>query len=926
MHLHSMSARLLLGAFLAFHLACGGCGPDPVDISPLAEPTCTDGASNGDETGTDCGGPTCGACPDGQGCSQAGDCLSGACVSGVCAPASCQDGVQNLGETDVDCGGPSCQGCGAGDRCEDGPDCQSGVCAGGVCQAPSCQDGVRNGGESDADCGGADCPACVDGASCTRPGDCASSVCTGGVCQAPGCGDGVQNGAEEQVDCGGPACAPCVPADTRAPTVLSAFLPRQTVVRVRFSEPMNPASAGTGAANPAAYCVERTDGSPTDCTPTGDFILLSVQAVTADTFDLTLSAPPSDGSYTVLVTGVTDLAGNAVGTPNYADFSAGPLRVVAAQSASDTEVVLVFSRAVVTDEGEVGSATCTSPEACAGLYRLVGPTSLGDVRQAEVRPVPRENEVLLTHAVSQSGGNYTVIAANGRDGDGLNEPGGGAIRALDTGEALGAMPLDRATFAGLGLPIVHFGDGPLAADPFGDGSTFAYVFSYGDKVYVGPNRTGSRTVRMNADGTQVEDLGFSFEKDTNNAVGTRSLNSAPAPFPSVGSIGCSNNTYECGPDNEDGRGLFTSGVMGNQEWLVLSGSQSGGGLDYVYVTSETDATLNMQYVDITSVVSGTAKSFSAMGVFGDRAYLAFPDINGSKSPALVALLATPVDGLDTVGNGTNGNACDPAVHTACNLAANRMPGIGASGNPANSAPTVLVDFVAEHNGLLHLGNNGGLMRATEPAPRDYVSAPQDWAPIAPSHPAYAAHPGLTTNKTSDFTPADRAWSPLAVFRGRVYLGRNTPAGPQLWRCDPTLVAGPAPATAEACDAGDWTLVAANAAGTPTLTQFDNPANTRVTLLVVSGEHLYVGFDNAVDGVVVYRSTVEVPDTRADFEGEGCTADVSGCPGLGGNGFGAPELNRRLNDAVSLSFDGWSYLYVSVSDGSTSPVRLYRHRD
>jgi hypothetical protein len=67
-----------------------------------------------------------------------------------------------------------------------------------------------------------------------------------------------------------------------------------------------------------------------------------------------------------------------------------------------------------------------------------------------------------------------------------------------------------------------------------------------------------------------------------------------------------------------------------------------------------------------------------------------------------------------------------------------------------------------------------------------------------------------------------------------------------------------PAEARDRDAGDWVLVAANGRRDAQLSQFDNPNNTRLTLLAVNGGHLYVGFDNAVEGVTVYRSAVDVP--------------------------------------------------------------------
>ena len=77
--------------------------------------TCTDGVQNGQETGVDCGGPNCPACP------------------------TCTDGIQNGQETGVDCGGPNCPAC------------------------PTCSDGIQNGQETGVDCGGPNCQPCASG-------------------------------------------------------------------------------------------------------------------------------------------------------------------------------------------------------------------------------------------------------------------------------------------------------------------------------------------------------------------------------------------------------------------------------------------------------------------------------------------------------------------------------------------------------------------------------------------------------------------------------------------------------------------------------------------------------------------------------------------------------------------------------------------
>ncbi len=111
-----------------------GCNSDPAD------PTCTDGIQNGQETGIDCGGPDCPTCP------------------------TCEDGIQNGQETGVDCGGPNCPACPTEPSCEDGIQNgqETGVdCGGPDCPAcPTCEDGIQNGQETGIDCGGPDCVPC----------------------------------------------------------------------------------------------------------------------------------------------------------------------------------------------------------------------------------------------------------------------------------------------------------------------------------------------------------------------------------------------------------------------------------------------------------------------------------------------------------------------------------------------------------------------------------------------------------------------------------------------------------------------------------------------------------------------------------------------------------------------------------------------
>ncbi|NUO53140.1 MAG: hypothetical protein HOV80_30190 [Polyangiaceae bacterium] len=98
-------------------------------------PACPDGFQNGTETDLDCGGPSCPDCADGDGCVVDGDCSSGFCntTTDLCAQPSCMDGFSNGDETGVDCGGPTCGDCINGQACSVDGDCQSGACINSVC-------------------------------------------------------------------------------------------------------------------------------------------------------------------------------------------------------------------------------------------------------------------------------------------------------------------------------------------------------------------------------------------------------------------------------------------------------------------------------------------------------------------------------------------------------------------------------------------------------------------------------------------------------------------------------------------------------------------------------------------------------------------------------------------------------------------------
>lgn len=433
----------------------------------------------------------------------------------------------------------------------------------------------------------------------------------------------------------------------------------------------------------------------------------------------------------------------------------------------------------------------------------------------------------------------------------------------------------------------------VATDPFGNGSSFAYVTAYQGRVYLGPDATGSRAVRVLPDGSGAELLSFSFTRDT---VDNQSTNGS-AVYTSIGATGCVANTPACGPDNEDGRGLFASGVVDGTEWLVLGGARDAGELDYIYMTTDVDPTLDFRYVDLSAHLGPATRGFSAALASGSRLYLGFPDSGGSR-PYFLALTTMPsLPGLDA-------SATD-----ALNLEADNFPGF-------QSVTPAMIDSLVELGGLVYVANHAGVMAATVPAPRPYASFPADWAVATPSAAAYSAKTSITTAKLADLFPSDRAVPQMAAFGGRLFMARNTTTGPQLWSCDPAISGDLA-----RCEPAEWVLVAPNTTGDALLTTFNDPSVTAIAMVTATPLYLYVGFDSS-NGVQVFRTANPAASSAGDFEGQNsCSAaqHPGSCAGLGGNGVGSASATKIL-DGKALAFSTYSMLWLTVGDGA-SALRL-----
>jgi len=407
----------------------------------------------------------------------------------------------------------------------------------------------------------------------------------------------------------------------------------------------------------------------------------------------------------------------------------------------------------------------------------------------------------------------------------------------------------------------------IASDPLGDGTVSASVFGFAGRVYVGPRTAGTGAVRLQPDGSGSEPVSFSF------AVDSTDINQATGPYPSLGYTGCTTNTLQCGPDNEDGRGFFGSASIAGVPWLVAGGARSGAKLSHVYASTDAGAAIVYSYINLKSILSPGQRTTTMMTDFGDLLIVGF----GGKGWMLVALKTLP---------SPPGEAAIWGV-TVFDLTPYGVPGLSTG---------TQVDTARGYGGSLHVFNSGGCARINEP---DVTVSSLNWSPCTPSAPAYAAKASVATQKTADLTAADYAFPAVVPYGGRLYAARNTVAGPQLWAC--------ASGADGVCDPADWSLVAPNGSGDAQLTQFDDPGSSAITMLAATPTHLYVGFDNA-GGVGVFRSALAAPASRGDFE-------RVGPPGLGLSA-------TRIFDAKALVFAGNQSVYATIGDG-VSPLSLVR---
>ncbi len=436
----------------------------------------------------------------------------------------------------------------------------------------------------------------------------------------------------------------------------------------------------------------------------------------------------------------------------------------------------------------------------------------------------------------------------------------------------------------------------LSSDPFGDGTAVSFIADYDDRLYLGPSANGTKLMRMYYDASNSDPVFMSFPKADAHE------NSQDGPYLGIGFDGCAEN-LSCGPHNENLRGFFTSGIIAGREWLILGGAHSGADVDYIYMSETTGTgTAAMNFVDLAGLLGGSSEGISTVQVVDNHTYIGVTD-TGSARPYLIDLAITP----------SGAGVEDPVEGTdVFDLIGKDVPGIGDDNGAPNHA---MVDSITEFGERLYAANRHGWTRSGNGLhPQVFGAVPGDYLRVTPDSDDYDDQKSVAPAVSGDILPADRAVPNMVEYKGQLFAARNTENGPQLWSC-----AG----TSSKCDSADWSLVAPNSPVEIQLTQFNNINNSAISLLEATPTHLYVGFDNAVNGVVLYRTDAAAPAQGSDFTGlDGCAAGFS-CAGLGGDGFGIPLTNTQFLDSESIDVgDGLFQIFALVGD-TTSALNLYR---
>jgi hypothetical protein len=577
-------------------------------------------------------------------------------------------------------------------------------------------------------------------------------------------------------------------------------------VDVAFSEAVQWDSAANGALLSANYSIA------------GGISVSSANAQTANiVVRIITSAQVSGTNYTLTASNIKDGAGNLLGTPNSLTFIgleklkiAGGLKL----SAHENKFMITFSKNV----DSTGGANAAN-----NLNNWYFPSAMGSISfctSTDTADCPAggisANKVYFKSATDPiPKGIYTIIGATsgGGFGNGCILP----VSGTSPTDCLQAAPKDRTSIPF--DPPTNPGDGPVANDPFGSGTTLSgQAFRYNGRLYIGPNNNDTAIFQSEVNFTNATTITLDADASTVNTFESfiglgGSLSGIDRFYASCAGGGAS--PYLTGA---------ACSSAGGTEYTFVGGFQTSGNLNSVWYS--TNIISPFAYTEITGLNAGP-HSFrtSSMQIFNSKLYVALPDGRGN-APRFNYTTVPPgtvvnLSGRELARVGTQvlntlpGTCNDRNTSAPFNLSTN--PGTGSNANQARQI--ISIDSMAVYdnddsgnndNLRLYIGNggchdsgeDGGIIRlkisagGTPPTIATGSGLASDWEDMTPnlSNPnnywkydngnsssgnsiwskMMIPYNDDWTNLTpaGTFTPAVKAIPKMVIFNGDLYLIRN----------------------------------------------------------------------------------------------------------------------------------------------------------
>lgn len=695
--------------------------------------------------------------------------------------------------------------------------------------------------------------------------------------------------------------------DTVKPYLVSVVNSEPTKVIVKYSEPMMTGGGTTAADNMNNYTLVE---NPSNTIPGDDVSITSLTTVDEETFILNLDKSAQSIQYKLTVSSaVTDLAPppnpNVMGTPRSLTFQGNEqLKVVSAVATDLNHIKVSFSKPVLSGNGITNSAECDDATECHTKYKLfprngAGTAALlGDITSA-IRGTGNEtNTVILTHATAQEGISYTVVAANNSDDDGFDDAPVAIKAEAGTTDYMQASPKDRATFSGLGEVIDSIDDGEYFTDPFADGSTFTWSFVYGGKVYLGTNDYNNAAFRFDPDGNNSVLVSFDF---VDGIIGTPSC-----PDSTMFGYGttpvCGTNMGYNGERGVVGFNAMTVTVGGTNHEILITGPLKDG-VTHGYFTQDLDTTLDWTPVSFSVTGGGNTKSIQTVYAVDNHFYLGFSSSLSTQSPILSHHVVTVSGGNVNIAIGDD------------DMTMPKTPALGGAPAGGNLATYIGIDAIIKYKDHLYIANNGGIRYSS-----NFSDSFNSNSVL--STPSTLAGTTLWLPGLEKVSPGEKGVPILLIYNEKLYMARNVTSGTpnnyarlrgELWKCDPTR-GGLDTTNPDTCEPEDWTRIISGS-------ETDLPgggAGAAISLLQNNGTgKLYVGFDNAVDGVSVWRiASINPSGTTGTMVSAGWARQ--GLPGLSNS-------HKKLYSSATINDGTYDYIYLTAGDDSNA-IKVYRQRE